>query len=225
MKKTILISGGSDGLGRALAEQLTAEHQVVILAHNAAKTEQTAKELGCDFVVADVTDAEQLETAVVSVIAKYGTLDCLVNNAGIWIQGALETNDPNEIKRVMDVNTLGTMLLTRTVLPHMKAAKHGRIINIISQAGLNSKPDRSVYGASKWAITGFTKCLVAELAGTGVTVSGFYPGAMKTNLFAAAGVEKDMSKYMELPGVVHALIFLIENPDNFQIAQLEIASA
>lgn len=220
--ETILISGGSEGFGRALAEKFSKKYNVVILARNPEKTEQAAKKIGCEFIVADVRDHEQLEKAAAHVIEKFGTIDILINNAGLWIEGPLEVNDPKRIQEVIDVNTTGAILLARAVLPHMKKADKGRIINVISQAGLHGKAERSVYNASKWALTGFTRCLQMELTGTGVTVTGFYPGSMKTGLFAHAGVQKDESRFMELLGVVRAVEFIIETPGDLSIPELGI---
>jgi len=220
--KTVLISGGSDGLGKAVALKLSKKYQVIILANNPEQTESTAKEIGCDFKVADVTAYDSLEKAASEIIKKYKTIDVLINAAGIWIEGLLENNEPERIKKVIEVNATGTIFLTKAVLPFMKKEKSGRIINVSSQAGLEAKTERSVYSASKWAVTGFTKSLSIELAGSGVAVTGFYPGKMKTKLFAKAGVEKDMSNFMELSDVVRAVEFIVETPDSLTIPELGI---
>ena len=225
MKKLILISGGADGFGKATAEKLSKKYKIVILDLDAPKTAQVAKRIGCDFAVADVTDYKQLDIATSSIIKKYKKIDCLINNAGLWIEGSLETNDPARIKRVFDVNTTGTVLLTRAVLPYMKKVKRGRIINVISQAGLTAKVERSIYNASKWGVTGFTKSLAADLVGSGITVTGFYPGMMKTNLFKSAGSKREMAGAMKLPDVVRAIEFILETPDDLAIPELGIKPA
>lgn len=222
MKKTILISGGSDGLGKAMAERFSKKYDVVILCHNKEKTEKAAKEAKCDFVVADVTDYGQIESAVNQVIEKYGQIDYLINNAGVWIEGLLETNKPEDITKAINVNSLGVILLTRSVLPHMKKVGRGRIINVVSQAGLYAKSERSVYNASKWAITGFTKCLAEELKGDGITVCGLYPGSFKSGLFEKANSNKDLSRAMELSAVVRAAEFIVETPDDLNVPELGI---
>jgi hypothetical protein len=107
----------------------------------------------------------------------------------------------------------------------MKKEKGCRIINVISQAGLSFKKERSIYYASKWAITGFTKAMAEELAGSGVAITGFYPGPMKTGLFAKAGIGKDTSSYMELPSVVRAIEFIVETPNELTIPELGIKPA
>ena len=220
--KTILISGGSDGLGKATALALSKKYTVIILSNDPQKTASAAQEIGCDFVVADVTDHVQLANAVKEVIAKHGKIDCLINNAGIWIEGLLESNDPEKVRKVIEVNTLGTIFLSQLIVPGMKSQKSGRIINVISGAGLSAKSERSVYFASKWAVTGFTKCLALELAPFNITVNGIYPGVIKTNLFAKAGVDKDLSKGLEVADVVRAIEFLVESPESVAIGGLEI---
>lgn len=201
--KTVLISGGAEGLGRAMAELFKKDHQVVILAREQDKPAEAAAEIGCDYVIADISDWNAVSSAVESVIAKHGSIDALVNNAGQWMDGLLETNDPARIQSVIETNTLGTILMTRAVLPHMKSAGKGQIVNIVSEDGLKAKPAHSVYVASKWAITGFTKALELDLAHTGVTVQAIYPSRMCTNLFKNAGAEIDTSKDCD-PSVIAA---------------------
>ena len=185
MKKNILISGGAGGLGKAMAAALTPEHRVIILDQDAKAATRAAQTLSCDYVVADITSYDDIAKALAVVRKKYRQLDCLINNAGIWLGGNLINNNPADIARVMAINATGTMLLTRAALPLIKPG--GIILTTISQNGLTAKPERSVYTASKWALTGFTKCLQRELHPQGIRVTGLYPGLMNTELFAKAG--------------------------------------
>lgn len=223
--KTVLISGGSDGLGKALAKKLAAKYTVIILGNNTEKTKRVSKEIGCDFVLADVSNYSDVEAAVSKTVRKYSHIDYLVNNAGLWIEGPLERNDPKQIKKVIEVNTVGTIFLTHATLPYMKKKKRGRIINVISQAGLSAKAERVVYNTSKWAITGFTKSLALELMSHNITVVGFYPGSMKTSFFDKAGIKKGQSKYLELEDVIRALEFIIETKGDINIPELGIKPA
>ena len=193
----ILISGGSDGLGKAIAVKLAPANKVVILSHNREKLEMVAKEINCDFVEADVTDFSSLTTAVGTVLEKYQKIDVLINSAGIWIQGDLVDNDVEQIQEVISVNTLGTIFLTKAVLPSMKSHQQGRIINIVSQDGLHAKENRSVYTASKWAITGFTKCLQKDLVKDKIGVTGIYPGLLKTGLFEKQGATRNLDTALD----------------------------
>jgi len=209
MSKVILISGGSDGLGKSIATKLSPNHQVVILSHNREKLEVVAKEINCDFVVAEITDYSSINAAVEKVLEKYQKIDVLINNAGIWTEGKLEDNDPQKIEEVIRVNTLGTIYLTRAVLPSMKSAKSGRIINIISQDGLHAKNIRSVYSASKWAITGFTKCLQVELSAENIGVTGIYPGLLKTGLFEKQGAVRNLNHALDPSEIASVIEYVI----------------
>ena len=208
MQNVIVISGGSDGLGKIMAKRLSPKHQVVLLANNSEGLAQAAKETNSDFVVCDVANHEQVNRAVSSILEKYQKIDCLINNAGVWIEGALDQNDPERIKAIIDVNTLGVMYLTQAVLPHMKSRMSGRILNIISQAGLYGKAERSVYTASKFAVTGFTKSLQFELARFNIGVTGVYPGKLRTSMFEKAGNKKDLSDALDPDEVAKVIEFI-----------------
>jgi len=210
----ILISGGRDGLGKAIATKLTPANKVIILSHNQEKLKNVSKEIGCDFVLADVTDYSSLAAAVKTVLEKYQEINVLINSAGIWMEGNLEDNDINQIQEVLSVNTLGTIFLTKAVLPSMKSHQQGRIINIISQDGLNAKENRSIYSASKWAITGFTKCLQKDLVKDKIGVMGIYPGLLKTGLFEKQGATRNLDTALDPTEIASIVEYVINlSPD------------
>jgi NADP-dependent 3-hydroxy acid dehydrogenase YdfG len=214
MRKVVFITGGTDGLGKAIAKQLAPNHDVVISSWNAQKAEQVAQELGVEFTVADVRNFDSINTAINSVIENHRRIDCLINCAGIWIEGDIESNDPEKIKEVVEVNLLGLMYTTKGVVEKMKQHKSGLIINVSSQAGLSHKPERSVYYASKWGVTGFTKSVADDLKQHGIAVTGLYPGKMKTNLFERAGNPKQMDNAIETEEVARLVRFLLDAPSN-----------
>ncbi len=225
MQKHILITGGTDGLGKSTAKKLRqAGFMVTILGKDEAKTKAAADALKCAYVVADIADNGQVEAAIASAIGQNGAIDILINNAGLWIQGALEDNDTDKMHQLIEVNVLGVMYATRAALPAMKARKDGRIINIISQGGLYAKGERAVYTASKWAVTGFTKCMQHELKPFNVGVVGFYPGAMDTPLFDKAGNGRDMSKALDPEQAADALVYLCQQPSGVDIPEFGIQS-
>ncbi|KKT49716.1 MAG: Estradiol 17-beta-dehydrogenase [Candidatus Collierbacteria bacterium GW2011_GWB1_44_197] len=196
-------------MGKSIAAKLSPNHQVIILSRNQEKLEAVSKEINCDFVVADVSDYSSLRAAVEIVLGKYKKIDVLINNAGIWVEGKLEENDPKKIQEVLNVNTLGTIFLTKAVLPSMKSLGSGRIINIISQDGLNAKSNRSIYTASKWAITGFTKCLQVDLSEDNIGVTGIYPGLLKTGLFEKQGAKRNLSQALDPSEVASVIEYVI----------------
>jgi short-subunit dehydrogenase len=203
--KTILITGGSDGLGKAVAARLAPNNKVIVLSSNEDKLKTVAEELGCEYKVCDVRSYAQAE----KVIQEVGAVDCLVNNAGLWIQGPLDENNPERIHEVIEVNTLGVINMTKAIIPAMKQQKSGLIININSQGGFYAKAERGVYTATKWAITGFTKAMQPELAPFGIAVTGIYPGMMKTDMFSKMDIEKDMSKGLDTEEVAKTIEFLL----------------
>lgn len=225
MNKVIVITGGSDGIGKAIAKRLSKENKVVIIAHNEEKTKKAAEEIGCDCEVADVTSWEQLDKAVKAVVEKQGRIDVFINNAGLWIQGPIETNDPKDIEKTVAVNVTGVMLGVALAVPIMKQQKSGFIINVSSQAGLYAKPERSVYNATKWAVTGFTKSLQGELAPHGIKVTGLYPGYIDTQMFEKVGITKDPNKAISPDDVAKAVEFMINADDNIVFPEIGIQNA
>ncbi|MBI2627582.1 SDR family NAD(P)-dependent oxidoreductase [Candidatus Nomurabacteria bacterium] len=224
-KKVIVITGGNSGLGKATAKILAPKNYVVILGRNVKEVEKTAQEFKCDGIICDVTDAGQVKNAFAQIIKKYKKVDCLINCAGVWIKGPVEENSPEEIRNAILVNTFGSILTVNILVPQLKRQKHGRIINIISQSGLNIKKDRSVYYASKWAMTGFIKCLKLDLTPFNISVVGFYPGFFHTGIFEKAGDSKtDFSTAMPVEKPAKALAYLVDADDDLVVNTLEIQS-
>ena len=221
-EKIILISGGSDGLGLATARALSELNTVIVLSPNKEKLIDIKKFFNIDYIVADVTKEKEIEKAVKDVIKKYGRIDVLINNAGIWIEGKVEENDFSKIKKVFEVNVLGYIMLTQKVLPYMKKIKNGRIINIASQAGFYAKAERSVYHSSKYAVKGFTDSLAIEVAPYNISVCGFYPDKMNTHFFEKAGNKKQTKNYIDVNEAVRCIEFIVETNNALSIPELGI---
>lgn len=225
MKKVIVITGGNSGLGKATAEILAKKHKVIILGKNVKEVEKTTKELRCEGFICDVTDIEQVKNTFAQIVKKYKKVDCLINCAGVFIKGPIEENNSEEIQNVILVNVFGTILMTNIFVPQFKKQKYGRIINVSSQAGLTVKSERSVYNASKWAVTGFTKCIQLELAPYNISVVGFYPGFIHTNLFSKGkDLRTDFSTAMRVEQPAEALAYLVNADDDLVINSFEMQS-
>ena len=223
MDKTIVITGGGQGLGKAIATRLAPHEQVIILDHKEDIVKPTAEKLNCQYKVCDITQPEIIKTTVGEIIADKGKIDVLVNNAGIWIQGLLEEGNDERIQEVFAVNCVGAILMTKYVLPHMKEKNSGTVIDIVSQAGITAKSERSIYNCSKWAMTGFTKCLQEELSGTNIRIIGIYPGLMKTNLFKNAGAERDdLEKALNPDELAKTIEFILTLDDTTSFPELGI---
>ena len=222
MKKTIIITGGSDGLGKPLTETFSKENNVIILATNEEKMNLVAKENNCFYKVCDVSNYDVVEKAINEIVKEYNKIDVLINNAGLWIQEELDVNNSNRIKSVIEVNLLGTINVSKAVIPSMKANKDGLIININSQAGINHKAERVVYNASKWGVTGFSKSLQDEVAKYGIRVTDVMPGMMKTEMFSRMNIEKNMVNGLDTKEVARLIQFIIDTPSDIMIPEIGI---
>lgn len=226
--KHVLITGGSDGFGKATAKKLgEAGFVVTILGKDEDKTKKVAENIGCAYVVADVSDYEAVKNAIDKSAHENGPIDILINNAGVWLQGALDDNDPKDIHRMMEVNALGPIYCTHAVMPEMKKQKSGRIINVISGAGLQGKAERAPYGAGKFALSGFTKSMQLELKPFNIAVDGFYPGALdNVGLFEKAGngEGRDMSQALDLGVAADTLVFVCNLPDGVCAPEFSLQS-
>ena len=218
MNKVIVITGGSDGLGKTLANDLSKDNKVIILATNEERLKQVATDNNCIYKVCDVRDYKKVSEC----INEIGKIDVLINNAGLWIQEELDYNDSNRIESVVDVNLLGVINCSKAVIPVMKENKDGLIININSQAGINHKAERVVYNATKWGVTGFTKSLQDEVAKYGIRVTNVMPGMMKTDMFKKLNIEKNMANGVDTKEVARLIRFIIETPKDVMIPEVGI---
>ena len=221
MNKIIVITGGSDGLGKAIAKQLSNE-KVIIVSNNEDKLIGVSKELNCDYKVCDVTDYNQVENTINGIIDEYGKIDVLINNAGVWLAGDLVENEYERISRCIDVNTKGPIYMTKAVLNNMYDRKEGLIINVCSQASFDNDDFSTVYNASKWAMRGFNRSIQKAVSKKGVKVTGFYPGFMQTNLFKKAGNDYDTSTGLEVEKVAKAIEFIVNCDDDVIIPEMGI---
>ncbi len=179
MNKTILITGASSGFGRLTAEKLhKAGHKVFGTSRNPDE-HQTEFEL----LQMDVTNESSIDTAVQQIISSVGKIDVVINNAGILMIGPIEEHSVDDVKKVMNTNFLGAHKVLKHVLPHMRKAKSGRVINVTSLAGLVGTPQMGIYSASKHALEGYTKTLSYELEQFNIDVVLVKPGEYKTEIF------------------------------------------
>lgn len=222
MGKVIVITGGSDGLGRTLTESLSQENDVIILATNEQKLIEVANSNNCNYEVCDVSNYKLVEKSIKKIIDNFGRIDVLINNAGLWIQEELELNDSDRINSVVDVNLLGVINCSKAVIPIMKNNKDGLIININSQAGINHKAERVVYNATKWGVTGFSKSLQDEVAKYGIRVTNVMPGMMKTNMFKKMNIQKNMDNGLDTKEVARLIKFIIDTPSDVMIPEVGI---
>jgi len=184
--KVVLISGGSRGLGLILARQISSEGgKVALLARDADELERAKAELtlrGGEVlaVQCDLLERSQIQAAVAEVLACHGKIDVLFNNAGIIQVGPVENMQQQDFERAMSVHFWAPLRLIMEVLPAMRARRCGRIINICSIGGKIAVPHLAPYCASKFALTGLSDALRAELARDNISVTTVAPGLMRT---------------------------------------------
>ncbi|MBI4253195.1 SDR family oxidoreductase [Candidatus Uhrbacteria bacterium] len=210
--KVIVITGASRGLGRALARVLAQEGAQLVLANrNVEELNEVAQETGGIAVVADVSDEAQVQGLARTTIEKYGRIDIWINNAGIWMPHVpIEELNWKRVHEIFEVNVFGLMYGSKEALVQMKKQQSGTIINIISVRGVDPLPNEAGYTASKFAATGFTKCLRLEAEPFGVRVFGIYPGGMKTHLFDEAP-RAEYNEFMDPADVAQKIISHIKD--------------
>ena len=221
MDKVIVITGGSDGLGKEIARKLN-DNKIIIISDNEKKLIETSNQLNCDYRLCDVTDYNQVDKAINSIVEKYNKIDVLINNAGIWLAGDLTETDYERISKCIDVNTKGPIYMTKAVLNNMYKNKKGLIINVCSQASFDNDDFSTVYNASKWAMRGFNRSIQKDVSKKGIKVTGFYPGFMQTDIFKKAGNDYDTSTGLEVEKVAKAIEFIINCDDDVIIPELGI---
>lgn len=176
----VLISGCSSGIGEETARRLAGKGWTVYA--TARRPEQLAElaEAGCRTLALDVTDEGSMREAVEAVEAAEGAVGALVNNAGYSLSGAVETLPMDEIRREFETNVFGLVRMCQLVLPGMREARRGRIVNVSSMGGRLTFPGGGAYHASKYAVEAFSDALRFEVAGFGVGVSVVEPGLILT---------------------------------------------
>ena len=196
--KAVLITGGSRGLGLAMARRFAREGARIAIVARDHKELLAAKEdllkAGAEAVfpfVCDLRDRDAIETMAASAVAQLGGIDILINNAGIIIFGPFENTEMNDFKASLDLHAWAPLILIRAVLPHMPENGDSRIVNISSIGGRVAQPHLSAYNMGKFAQTGLSDALGIELARRGIQVTTVLPGLMRTGSHVQAALRGD----------------------------------
>uniref|UniRef100_A0A7S1URD9 Uncharacterized protein n=1 Tax=Grammatophora oceanica TaxID=210454 RepID=A0A7S1URD9_9STRA len=183
-KQVVLITGASSGIGKKAALDFIQKGHIVYGAARRVDKMQDLVAAGGHALAVDVGNDEQVDAAVKKVIAEQKRIDVLINNAGYAVYGSVEDITMEEARRQFDVNIFGLARLTKEVLPYMRAANSGTIINTSSMGGKIYTPYGSWYHATKHALEGFSDCLRLELKQFGINVVIVEPGAIRTEFGA-----------------------------------------
>ncbi|GAB4377189.1 MAG: oxidoreductase [Salibacteraceae bacterium] len=179
--KVVLVTGASSGIGKSAAKLMLEKGHTVYGAARRIELMRDLEQLGMRAIKMDITNPSDVESAVNQIMDESKRIDALVNNAGYAVYGAVEDTPIDDAKKQFEVNLFGLAQLTKTVIPHMRKAHRGRIINISSMAGKMYTPMGAWYHASKHALEGWSDCLRIELKPFGIDVVIIEPGVIKTN--------------------------------------------
>ena len=186
-----LVTGGSSGIGLAIAKMLRDEGYAVTLASRTTeKVEAAAAELGAHAITANVADADDCARVVQEHVEREGGLDVLVNSAGIGIAGRVEDAQLKHIDRQLAINLRGLVLVTQAAIPHLRKSK-GWIVNLASIAGTHPVPILPIYAATKAAVISLTHTLNHDLDDDGVRAIAICPGFVDTPMAEFAGLKSE----------------------------------
>jgi len=218
--KVALVTGGSRGIGKAIARKLASLGAAVgICGRDGSALEESDNEiraLGHPVYsqIADVTKASDIESLVKTTEETLGPISILVNNAGIGRFGPIQEKSEEEWDLVLNTNLKSIFLVSRAVVPSMIRQRKGHIVNISSLAGKNTFAGGGIYCASKWGVQGLTGCLAEDLRGDGIRVSAICPGSVATE-FSGRGA-KDPQKILTPDDVAHVVaMLLLQGPQSF----------
>lgn len=235
--KAAIVTGGSKGLGLAMAAGLaSAGANLILVNRNAEEGVIAADQLSQDFNIkaisfsADIASQEQTEAMAAAAIKAFGKIDILINSAGINIRGAIDEVSPEDFTKVMEVNVNGTWLCCRAVTPYMKQNSSGSIINLASTLGLVGLANRTPYTASKGAVVQMTRALALELAPYNIKVNAICPGPFLTEMnIPIADTEEGkkfvvgataLGRWAEMREIQGAAIFLASDAGSYMVGSM-----
>ena len=228
----VVITGASSGIGASMAQRFSdAGYPLLLLARRLDRLEALSlPNTLCRAV--DVTDAQALQAAIAEAEAQYGPVDCLINNAGVMLLGQIDSQDPIEWQRMLDVNVMALLNGMQTVLSPMKQRQHGTIINVSSVAGKKSFPNHAAYCGTKFAVSAISETVREEVAEHNVRVMNLCPGAVETELLGHTTDQTIIDGYeawkSEMGGVLVAddiartALFMYQHPQQVHIREVII---
>jgi 3-oxoacyl-[acyl-carrier protein] reductase len=219
-----LITGGSAGIGRAIAQTLAASGaRVAITGRDQGRLQEAARTLGVFPIQADVSKEADVERTYREVLAKFGDLDILVNNAGIGVFKPLADFDRASLDAVFATNVTGAVMMGREAAKHFIQRNRGNIINIASTAGVRGAPNGTAYYGSKFALRGITECWRAELRKHNIRVMLVNPSEVLTDFAATAGIpQKANESKLRGEEIAHAVKAALEMDDRGFTVELTV---
>jgi len=222
--KTAIVTGGTKGIGRAIAAALLREGlSVCIAARKQSEIDAAIKELGGSIVglVCDVRDFDQVKALVAYTVKELGGLDILVNNAGIGMFETVAETSPEDFRSVLETNLFGVFYACHEAIPEMRRRGGGYIVNISSLAGANPHPRMAAYNASKFGLNGFSEALMQEVRHDGIKVSYIMPGSVNTE-FGGDSPGDEKSWQLTPEDIARVVVDLLRQDDRALSSRVEI---
>ncbi|MFZ2178287.1 MAG: SDR family NAD(P)-dependent oxidoreductase, partial [Rhodococcus sp. (in: high G+C Gram-positive bacteria)] len=197
--RVAVVTGAGRGIGAAIARRLAKDgFHVITVDLDAESAQRVAQEIGGTAATVDITDG----AAVAEFSSSLPRVDALVNNAGIFPPAPIATVDPDQFRKVMDVNVVGALIMTQALIPQLSAAPNAAIVNIASIAAKAVTPGTAAYSPSKAAVVSLTKLCAVELAEHGIRVNAVAPGGVLTE--GTSSVSKDQERESRFNALVPA---------------------
>jgi len=224
--KKILITGSSDGLGKALAIELSKlGAKIIVHGRNEEKVEKVLNELqgdGHSKIICDFNNTEDIDEKFSSI----KELDILINNTGVWSEGDTLDISTDKIREMMNVNTASYLLVSRILLPVLLKSEYAQILNVVSVAGYEIPAGfyHTTYTATKYALQGYTEGMAKEFENKNLRVMGYYPGGMNTEIFKKAGFEYKVNEpwMFDVSESVEAIVFMLTRNKKISIKRMDL---
>jgi NAD(P)-dependent dehydrogenase (short-subunit alcohol dehydrogenase family) len=226
--KTVFITGGASGLGAALGQTLAHAGANIVIGdirrHLAEQGAEALRDLGvrAHSIGFDVGDPDSCRHAVDAVVAEFGRIDVLVNNAGTDVTLPMEQMSNEDWQRVINTNLSGPFMLSKHAAAYMRKAGHGHIINVASTAAKRAWPNASAYHASKWGLLGLSHAMHAELRPHAIKVTAVIAGGMRTPFLLDRFPDIDVATLQDPANVAQAIKSLLLLPPETVIAEITV---
>lgn len=231
--KTAVITGASDGLGKQIALKLASQGvSLALVARNEERLVEVKKislqngSPRVEIYVCDLAQKDQIRATTDKIISDFGSIDILLNVAGIWLKiDQLDAASLEDIQNIISVNLTGLVMMTNKMLPVLKKQAEAVIVNVSSHSGIEAKTGQTVYCASKWGVTGFTESLRLDLKESNIRVAGLYQGGTQTTLFEKAGDPKDpevFSKFTKPEDLAEVVVFMLSRPPQIWLHDVRV---
>ncbi|NHC39954.1 SDR family oxidoreductase [Bacillus sp. MM2020_1] len=223
-----IVTGGSRGIGKEIAVKLAESGMKLTIVGSSTQVSETAEEIrkmGYANVLpvqADVSKEEDMKAVVKKTLEAYGSIDLLVNNAGLGFFKLTEEVSLEEWKKVFEVNVQGVFLATKAVLPHMKDQKSGTIINISSDVARYTIPNGAAYTATKYAVQGFSGSVAQEVREYGIRVGTINPGMVDTYFAESTQGLPEKEDWLKVGDIANAVVYMASAPKHMIIDEIVI---